>query len=244
MSEVGQMLRCRRKERGITLKDIEGALSIRVKYLEALENGDYSIIPGEVYVKGFLRNYAGFLGLNAEEMIKLYKEESQPPVVPAEGEKEKQESASELKPRKGSGRSFGLGTVASLLVAAIGAFFLYTSLTNKVPPETAEVPPAGKTPAPAAPSAPPAQNTVIPAAQGITLAVKATADCWVMVVTDGTENFEGLLHSGDTKTWQAKNKVEITVGNAGGIQIIYNEQPQAPLGVDGEVAHRVYTLRQ
>jgi len=243
MSEVGQMLRCRRKERGITLKDIEGALSIRVKYLEALENGDYSIIPGEVYVKGFLRNYASFLGLNAEEMVKLYKQESQPSVVTAEEAKENQKSVTELGPRKGTGRSFGLGTVVLLLAAALGAFFLYTSLTNKVPPENAKVPPAGKTPAPAAPSAPSAQNIVIPAAQGITLSAIAIADCWVMVVTDGTESFEGLLHAGDTKTWQAKNKVEITVGNAGGIQITYNEQPQAPLGGNGEVAYRVYTLQ-
>ena len=72
---MGSTLRTEREKRGLTIKDIERETSIRAKYLEALEQGRYDALPGEVYVKGFIRNYAGFLHLNAEKLVQEYREE-------------------------------------------------------------------------------------------------------------------------------------------------------------------------
>ncbi len=72
---MGSTLRAEREKRGLTIKDIERETSIRAKYLEALEKGMYDALPGEVYVKGFIRNYADFLHLDAEKLVQEYREE-------------------------------------------------------------------------------------------------------------------------------------------------------------------------
>lgn len=171
MSELGQMLRNRRKERGITLKDIEGALSIRVKYLEALEEGNYAIIPGEVYAKGFLRNYASFLGFNAEDMVQLYKKEMQPSENIEDEQNDRQSLVEERKRRKGSGRSFGFRAIISLVAAALGAYFIYAFTGDKVPSENAKIPPTGTMP----PLAPSAQD-MLPWPNGYRHVLRATAE--------------------------------------------------------------------
>ena len=58
LKTIGNLLKERRQERNLTLKQISEATKIRSEYLEALEKGDYSVFPSEVYIKGFLKNYA------------------------------------------------------------------------------------------------------------------------------------------------------------------------------------------
>ena len=67
MAGIGQLLRETREAKGLTLDDVEQEIRIRSSYLEALENEDYDRLPGAVYVRGFLRNYARFLGVELEE---------------------------------------------------------------------------------------------------------------------------------------------------------------------------------
>lgn len=62
----------------MTLNDAQGVTKIRLRYLEALEAGNFETIPGEVYTKGFLRAYAEYLGLDGTAMVERYKSERQP----------------------------------------------------------------------------------------------------------------------------------------------------------------------
>lgn len=73
MSTIGEELRRERNRRGLTIKDIEQVLRIRAAYLEAIEEDNYKIIPGDVYVKGFIGNYADLLGLERHRMVDRYK---------------------------------------------------------------------------------------------------------------------------------------------------------------------------
>ncbi len=73
MQSIGEALKNAREQKGISLEQAEEDTKIRKRYLQALEDGEYSIIPGSVYVKGFLRNYANYLGLNQEEIMIEYK---------------------------------------------------------------------------------------------------------------------------------------------------------------------------
>ena len=73
---LGETLRSKREELGYSYEDIENETKIRVKFIEALENEDYKTIPGEVYVKGFLKAYADLLGLAGEELLAAYKGET------------------------------------------------------------------------------------------------------------------------------------------------------------------------
>lgn len=75
MRELGELLRKAREARGLTISDVQEATKIRSRYLEAIEQGDFEALPGEVYVKGFLRNYAEAVGLCGDEVVARYKAE-------------------------------------------------------------------------------------------------------------------------------------------------------------------------
>lgn len=72
---LGEKLVKLRSQYRMSLAEIAKATRIQAKYLEALESGDYRELPAEVYVRGFLRNYARYLGLEDEAFIKLYDKE-------------------------------------------------------------------------------------------------------------------------------------------------------------------------
>jgi cytoskeleton protein RodZ len=75
---VGDRLRDAREVRGLDLYRVERDTKIRHKYLSALESGDYADLPGDVYARGFLRNYATYLGLDPDEVVDEWRRESGP----------------------------------------------------------------------------------------------------------------------------------------------------------------------
>ncbi len=78
MTALGDMLREAREARGITLSEAERETKIRAKYLAALEDDNPGNLPGAVYARGFLHNYAQFLGLDPEETLSCYEKLNQP----------------------------------------------------------------------------------------------------------------------------------------------------------------------
>ncbi len=73
MEALGNTLQEARKARNLDLDQISRETNITRRYLEALEDEDFSVFPGEPYLLGFLRNYADYLGLDSDEMLSLYK---------------------------------------------------------------------------------------------------------------------------------------------------------------------------
>jgi len=72
VARLGDALREKREQMGVTLPQAAEDTRIREKFLQALESGDYQSLPGTVYTKGFLRNYAHYLNVDPEEMLALY----------------------------------------------------------------------------------------------------------------------------------------------------------------------------
>lgn len=72
---VGDILRGEREKQGLTIEDIARETSIRDIYLEAIEKGDYDSLPGDVYAKGFIRNYSRFLQIDGDALLDKYDEE-------------------------------------------------------------------------------------------------------------------------------------------------------------------------
>jgi hypothetical protein len=79
MFEIGSSLRQARQHRGLELADVERETRIRVKYLAALEDERFDVLPGVAYVRGFLRTYSEFLGLDGNLYIDRYNEVFAPP---------------------------------------------------------------------------------------------------------------------------------------------------------------------
>ena len=76
MSELGRLLTEARAAKGASLAEVEARTRIRQKYVEALENGSFADLPRGAVARGFLRSYADYLGLDADEVLRLYGQES------------------------------------------------------------------------------------------------------------------------------------------------------------------------
>jgi cytoskeleton protein RodZ len=83
MTDIGQTLREARMRAKIDITDVETATKIRAKYLRALENEEWNLLPGPTFVKSFLRTYAQYLGLDARLLVEEYKRRYE---RPSEGE--------------------------------------------------------------------------------------------------------------------------------------------------------------
>jgi len=81
VDRLGEILRQARHRKGVSLKEVEEATRIPLKYLIALEGGDQTNLPSPAYVRGFVRLYASFLGLDPAEMLSLLPQEEQAPTL-------------------------------------------------------------------------------------------------------------------------------------------------------------------
>jgi Helix-turn-helix domain/RodZ C-terminal domain len=76
--EIGSTLREARVRRKTTLQQAEDDTKIRVKYIQAMENEDFDVMPSPAYVKGFLRTYSQYLGLDPDVMLEEYRSRFEP----------------------------------------------------------------------------------------------------------------------------------------------------------------------
>lgn len=130
-----------RERKGVDLARAERDTKIRVRYLSALESGDYRDLPGAVYTKGFLRNYALYLGLDPEDVLRQWRRERgeatapEPVIVPP------RPLAEPARPLNFSPQV----VVAALLTAGVVLFFVYLGaqlLRYSRPPDLAVTSPA------------------------------------------------------------------------------------------------------
>lgn len=70
MKNMGELLRHRRKEMNLSLKEAENATSIRIAYLQALEEGEMNKLISPIYAQGFFKQYASFLGIDGEQIVR------------------------------------------------------------------------------------------------------------------------------------------------------------------------------
>lgn len=80
---IGDLLRAERLRRGEDLDDVAARLRLRPEQLRAIEDGAYDVLPGTTYAIGFVRSYAGYLGLDAQEAVERFKRETQGAPAPS-----------------------------------------------------------------------------------------------------------------------------------------------------------------
>src|SRR5687767_11161800 len=126
MPEIGSTLRETRMRQRIDITDMEVRTKIRAKYLRALENEEWDLLPGPTYVKSFLRTYAEALGLDPKLLVEEYKLRHEGletgdlhPIRPPNQRERDRRRRSE--PPRGVPRWAGIGLVLLLI---LGALFL------------------------------------------------------------------------------------------------------------------------
>jgi cytoskeleton protein RodZ len=75
---VGKILAAARAEQGLSADTIAARLCLAESYISAIETGNYEALPGDTFVRGYLRNYADIVGLNGEELVRIYQEQRAP----------------------------------------------------------------------------------------------------------------------------------------------------------------------
>ena len=261
---IGDTLRKERERQKLSIHDVEQGTSIRAVYIEALENGNYDNLPGEGYAKGFVKNYANFLNLDAEKLSKEFSAEISPQVIEVvdgvpvaeeeiivpENPKTEKLKITELKEpnvkvvhrndSSSSGNSMIIAAVILIALFAGGAWFYLKNSSDNVanvnPPQQTEVQPAAE-------NQQTATNPVSAAVpvEGVNIQATFSGDCWTRVFVDGAFVYEGVPTAGQVLNWQGVEGVTIRVGNAGAIDIVMNGQPYGTLGAIGEVTEHTFT---
>ncbi len=253
---VGDILRREREKQGLTIADIEQGTSIRGLYIEHIERGNIKELPGLVYAKGFVRNYAKFLRLDAEQLVQQFAEENGSAPVPPPVEVESparrislsnvgDESLSEISIGQQSSSYAGIfGKLAAgivVLAALVGGGAAVISAINAPAREAVQPPVKAEQPAAAPAAAPANPPDTQENADGVRVSVTLTERCWTEVSVDGKSVFEGIIEKGKTENWQGKESVVIRAGNAGALDVTLNGKKLGKFGDNGEVLERRFT---
>jgi cytoskeleton protein RodZ len=188
MPALGEEFRSAREARGLTLSDVAEQIHIRSVYLNAIENEDWKSIGAPVYVRGFIRTYARYLGKDAEDAVGRFNQTSpvERPVVPSA-------SAATLSDNERSGPSLG-AVIATLVAVLLVGFVAYEWWQYAHPGHApAAVAQASEAPQPAATgaesqaAAASPRPRATPAASGVgphQLALRLTQRSWLRVVVE------------------------------------------------------------
>lgn len=254
---IGDLLRRERERQNLSIKDIEKATSIRALYIDAIEKGEYKTLPGEVYAKGFVRNYANYLKLNANEIVNAFNEEMHPQEELQElagsssAEEARQEQSAERNreeyrgpkitslesypmEKKSHGVRNALMVAAAVFVVAFAALIAFggDEEPSAPAPRAKTQTQQGQKQTEAAPK---------PTADGVEMKLSFTDRCWTEVVVDGKTEFEGTAEKGKVLTLKGKDKVRITAGNAGALNYSLNGKDMGAIGQKGEVVEKTFT---
>jgi hypothetical protein len=227
---VGQYLRHEREKKSIPLETVSQVTRITKEKLEALERDDFKAISAPVFVRGFLRNYANFLGLDPGDVIARY--ESQIDLLQVAPK------VTEPTPSVVKDETLVKKYLAFLGVLIIGvAIAFYFFQKSSVPPPQPEK--AQKQPEQLFAGAPVIGEKQKAREEKNSLRVLAAEQTWLRIRTEDQPVIDVLLQPQETATWTSRGDFNITVGNAGGIEIFLNGVSQGRLGKSGEVVHLV-----
>ena len=222
VTSFGRWLRRQREVRKIALREVAETTNISIRYLEALEDDRFEALPAPVFAKGFLREYARYVGLDPDEVVNHYLAARQDATV------EEAERAIATQRASHPPRSRGWLWSALLLVllaAAAGGWAFWRQRRDRAPAPAAP-PPAAAAPAPVAPTpTPPAQAPVAEAPLRVT--VDFTADSWIDARVDGKSSFSELRVQGESLQLEAQQEVVLSLSNAGGAHVEVNGRPFA-----------------
>jgi cytoskeleton protein RodZ len=233
---LGERFRAAREARGLSLSDVADQIRIRSVYLAALEDESWNAIGAPVYIRGFLRTYARFLGIDPEEAVAAFNRTlPQPPPPSASAREARRETTS---PLPASLLIWVAGAVAVVLIA----FVVYNELTMQRPQNVAITQAASAAPSATAVATPQPRPTPVRALDGAnSLALVLSATSWLRVTVDGSVSMEGTFPAGTSKTFHGKNAL-VRIGNAGGVEVYVDGKDVGKLGKSGDVVEQAFTL--
>ncbi|MDX9871376.1 MAG: DUF4115 domain-containing protein [Clostridia bacterium] len=236
MENLGASLRQARIAKNISLETVENETRIRKVYLQAMENEQWRVLPGEAYLRGFLRTYARYLGQDEEEYVEALNKIMVPWQV-----KEPVPEKIDLPGRPKRKNAFLFAVLAIIIL--FGSQYVYRNYfaplpNNNTPPVQQNEPPAELlNPNDATPEPPEAPQEVT----DIDLLIKVTANrCWMQIRSSGQVIYEGTLSAGQEIAYENLPNVSFRMGNSKDTQVYLNGVQLTAFTVD--VVDKEYTV--
>ena len=240
MPGLGDEFRAAREARHLSLSDVSEQIHIRSVYLEGIEDEEWSVIAAPVYVRGFLRAYARFLGLDGEAAVAYFNaSQGRDSGVPSVA----RETAVSRRRRGRGGSSPWLwpaALAAAILVGLVG-YNLFAPSQSREPARVMSV---------AAPSASDAGTPATKHARAAaseagaeTLDVRLTEKSWLSISVDGNQRLIGIFPAGTHKAFHGK-LADVRAGNAGAVELTVNGKELGTLGPSGGVVERSISLAE
>jgi len=277
MEPIGERLKAARLEKGLTLEDVHKKTKIHLNVLKSIEEGSL-VNFNPVYIKGFMKIYCKFLGVEYSDggiagkplqaaAVRPAKEKSSPAVsLPAFNIAPFLSGAWKFICSKARPALFALIVIIAIAgLFRIGKFVssrlrhmpkkAAVSVKAVTPPsrtvkpekkkEAATVKPVKAVMSPAAAvELPKPQKPEDNAAAGIRLGIRAKDDCWAHVKIDGKTIFQNILKKGRFESWQAKDKIELSLGNAGVVELEVNGKFISSLGRRGQAVKNILITKE
>lgn len=251
LASFGEELRREREIRGISLKEIADATKISKRFLDAIERNDHKTLPAPVFTRGFVREYARYLGLNSEEMVNRYNYAAagddrieQSPHLERLAHPPAATVDPLVRPRKGIPPPYAridrnVYVLLVIVVALIGisTWALRHRREAKNDAEPVRVERTAPLKKPGGP-VPPVTNASATPANVMRLTVDAVGSSWVVLDADGKNVLNEEVRKGYHNVLEARDSFRFrTIGNAAGLQLTLNEIRIPALGQNGEVLH-------
>jgi cytoskeletal protein RodZ len=240
MPDIGSSLREARMRARIDITEAEADTKIRGKYLRALENEEWALLPGPTFVKSFLRTYGDYLGLDGRTLVEQFKlsyeEPELQPIAPprAPGDRRRRSSGG-----GGPGRRAWL--IAGLVLALlIGLFLLGRGGGDDEPGGTATERSSPQRPAPTTSSTPSTSTQERPARRTVRLKIVPTAQVYTCLRAAGDRTLVGgeILQPGQsTRTFRSSQFV-LTLGNGDATLVVDGRSRPVP-AVDAGIGYRI-----
>jgi cytoskeleton protein RodZ len=242
-------LRKTRLDKKITLQEISSATRINVRFLEAIEQGDFDILP-KPYIKSFIKQYSRYVGF--DENIILKQIEDRHDVTPRD-EKDEPSFAEPHSPVSESLNTPKLKIVFLLLIAlGVIALFVYLLINVFDSPEEhvterpfQDVVREIEEEADRMPLGPPGTPSPFDYEHrdSLSLAITVIDTVWLTITVDNVIQEEYIFPPGTRQQWKAANDFLLTVGNAGGVAIVVNDDSIGVLGNQGQVVRNLHVTR-
>lgn len=241
MFEIGSSLRDTRVRQGLEIASVEATTKIRGKYLRALEDERFDLLPGEAYVKGFLRTYADWLGLDGQLYVDEYNARFALSAEPVESSRPRRKGGSAR--LESNAVLVALAGIVAVTVLVIAAWQLGTSGSEEPgsgPAGSSAVNETGTVELPAATtSATSAATDVGPLAQLTIIAARGRS---VIEVRRGTQTgellFEGTMYRDESEVFSGK-RLWVRATKAQNLDFALDGKPVGDLTLSGSVLLRV-----
>lgn len=220
MGTLGKYLRDAREALGIDLDEASKQTRIRIVYLKALEEEDFGKLPGDVFVRGFLKNYGKYLLLEESEVMIRFEElksEKAVPAVPAE-----KEPAPSLSGHTWIRKSLVEPFIWLAVIVIAFVILIFLALPKHSIQEVQHT----ATPISSSQSSSQMTPTAVPASKQdkLYLEVVAVEDTWLLVRTDASPQKKAVLKKGESLIWSADDQFLLSFGGAGAIKLMLNGQ--------------------